>query len=82
MRLLLDYAFGELNLHRFQLTVFAYNERASALYEKLGFVREGVFREFLLRDGTRYDMYLYGLLRREWETFARMWMSGLPGSAG
>lgn len=66
MRLLLDFAFGELNLHRVQLTVFAYNERAIHLYEKLGFVREGIYREFLHRDGTRYDMYLYGLLRREW----------------
>jgi RimJ/RimL family protein N-acetyltransferase len=66
MRLALDYAFSELNLHRVQLTVFAYNARAIALYEKLGFVREGVYREFLHRDGVRYDMYLYGLLRREW----------------
>ena len=54
-----------------QLTVFAYNERAIALYEKLGFVREGVYREFLARDGVRYDMYLYGLLRREWEASAK-----------
>jgi RimJ/RimL family protein N-acetyltransferase len=29
-------------------------------------VREGVYREFIERDGRRYDMYLYGLLRREW----------------
>ena len=27
----------------------------------------GVLREALYRDGVRYDMYLYGLLRREWE---------------
>lgn len=68
LRLALNFAFGELNLHRVQLTVFAYNERAIALYEKLGFVREGVYREALHRDGQRYDMVLYGLLRREWET--------------
>jgi RimJ/RimL family protein N-acetyltransferase len=37
------------------------------VYEKLGFRREGVYRESLYRDGVRYDMYLYGLLRREWE---------------
>ena len=43
------------------------NERAIALYEKAGFRREGVFREFGQRDGRRYDMYLYGLLRPEWE---------------
>lgn len=66
MRLALNFAFNELNLHRVQLSVFDYNERAIALYEKMGFVREGVYREYLQRDGKRYDMYLYGLLRREW----------------
>jgi RimJ/RimL family protein N-acetyltransferase len=49
------------------LTVFSYNDWAIRLYEKLGFQREGVFREFLQRDGQVYDMLLYGLLRREWE---------------
>lgn len=67
IELLLRYGFHELNLHRIQLSVFQYNERAIALYEKLGFLREGVYREFMQRDGKRYDMYLYGLLRREWE---------------
>ncbi len=67
MELSLKFAFHELNLHRVQLTVFSYNERAIALYENLGFTREGVYREHLQRDGRRYDMYLYGLLRREWE---------------
>lgn len=66
MELALKFAFDELNLHRVQLTVFAYNTRAIALYESLGFVQEGTHREFLLRDGVRYDMYLYGLLRWEW----------------
>lgn len=67
MRLALDFAFRELNLHRLQLTVFEYNPRAIALYEGLGFRREGVYREFLERDGRRHDMYLYGLLRGEWQ---------------
>ena len=67
MRLLLRFAFDELNLRRVQLTVFSYNESAIRLYERLGFRREGVFREFLQRDGELYDMLLYGLLRREWE---------------
>ena len=67
MQLALAFAFHELNLHRVQLTVFSYNQRAIALYERLGFQREGTEREFLQRDGQRYDMYLYGLLRREWE---------------
>ncbi|MFN2223586.1 MAG: GNAT family N-acetyltransferase [Candidatus Promineifilaceae bacterium] len=66
MQLALAFAFDELNLHRVQLSVFAYNERAIRLYEKLGFVREGTYREHLRRDGQFHDMYLYGLLRREW----------------
>jgi RimJ/RimL family protein N-acetyltransferase len=67
MRLLLRFGFDELNLRRIQLTVFSDNESAIRLYEKLGFQREGIFREFLQRDGQLYDMLLYGLLRREWE---------------
>lgn len=67
MELALRFAFHELNMHRIQLTVFEYNTPAISLYERLGFAREGSFREFLERDGTRYDMLLYGLLRPEWE---------------
>ncbi|MBK9748433.1 MAG: GNAT family N-acetyltransferase [Chloroflexi bacterium] len=71
MNLALKFAFHELNLHRIQLTVFGYNERAIRLYEKIGFQREGTIREFLARDGRRYDMYLYGLLKREWDAGVR-----------
>jgi RimJ/RimL family protein N-acetyltransferase len=67
MSLLLRFGFWEINLYRIQLTVFAYNERGIAAYEKLGFVHEGTFRQFLQRDGKRHDMRLYGLLRPEWE---------------
>ncbi len=70
LRLALRFAFGELNLHRVQLTVFSYNQRAIGLYEKAGFRREGVFRQFMQRDGQWYDMYLYGLLSNEWEANA------------
>jgi len=66
MELALRFAFNELNLYRVQLTVFSYNDRAINLYEKLGFKREGVFREHIQRDGRRYDMILFGLLRPEW----------------
>lgn len=66
MCLLLDFAFFELNLHRVQLSVFEYNQPAIRLYERLGFVREGTYREYIHRDGRHYDMYLYGLLDREW----------------
>jgi len=65
-QIVLKFAFHELNLHRVQATVFSYNARSNALFQKLGFQCEGVFREFLQRDGQRHDMALYGLLRHEW----------------
>ncbi len=67
MQLALAFAFRELNLHRVTITVFSYNDRSLALAEKLGFRREGTYRERLQRDGQRYDMHLLGLLRHEWE---------------
>ena len=66
LRLLLKFAFMEMNWHKVQLTVFAYNERALALYSRAGFVREGAYREFIRRDGQRFDMILMGLLESEW----------------
>lgn len=69
LALALQYAFYEMNLHRVQLDVIASNVRAIRLYERAGFRREGVFREFGKRDGRRYDMFLYGLLRPEWEAY-------------
>jgi RimJ/RimL family protein N-acetyltransferase len=66
MELLTRYAFQELNLHRLQLTVFEYNERAQAVYLKVGFSIEGRMREWIQRDGKRYDMLQMGLLASEW----------------
>jgi len=67
LKILLDYGFNERDFHRIQLNVLEFNHSAIALYEKAGFKKEGVFREFVLRDDKRYDLYLYGLLRGEWE---------------
>jgi RimJ/RimL family protein N-acetyltransferase len=78
-RLALRYAFDELNLHRVQVTVFSYNRRSLALVDKVGFRREGVFRERLQRDGKRHDMILYGMLRHEWVTLN---LGGSPSSSG
>lgn len=69
LALTLEFGFQELNLHRIQLNVLSYNEPAIALYESLGFKKEGTYREFIHRDGKRFDMYLYGILRSEWEGF-------------
>lgn len=67
MRIILRYAFTELNLHRVSLNVFEYNPRAIRAYEKTGFVHEGRIRQYLKRDGRRWDLVFMGILQEEWE---------------
>ena len=67
MRVVLRFAFVELNLHRVGLNVFEYNPRAIRSYEKAGFVEEGRLRGFLHRNNRRWDLIFMGILRDEWE---------------
>ncbi|WP_307480456.1 GNAT family N-acetyltransferase [Cytobacillus purgationiresistens] len=65
LRLLLNYAFLELNLHRVALKVFSFNEKAVHLYKKLGFKQEGWSRENLYRYGKWHDVIHMGILKDE-----------------
>jgi RimJ/RimL family protein N-acetyltransferase len=65
LRLLVSYAFNELNLHRVQLTVNGDNARAIRAYEKVGFVVEGRAREFYFRAGKWRDMLYMGALQHD-----------------
>ena len=67
LKVVLRYAFEELNLHQVSLNVFEYNQRAIHSYEKVGFVVEGCERQFLRREGKRWDMIYMGILRADWE---------------
>ena len=66
MKLILRYAFLELNLRRVTLSVFEYNERAIRSYEKAGFRLEGRQRQAIQREGRRWDIVYMGILREEW----------------
>jgi RimJ/RimL family protein N-acetyltransferase len=66
IRLLLDYGFGTLNLHRIELRVYENNPRAIRCYEKCGFKREGIKREARWWDGRWWDSLDYAILAHEW----------------
>lgn len=66
MKLLLDYAFYEMNLHRVSLKVFAFNDRAIRLYTKIGFQKEGQSRQSLFRNGEWHDIIHMGILQNEY----------------
>ncbi|MFF4830599.1 GNAT family N-acetyltransferase [Streptomyces sp. NPDC001315] len=65
-RLITGHAFEQLGLHRVQLEVYGNNHRARRVYEKAGFVVEGVRREAAFRDGEWVDEVLMAVLDREW----------------
>jgi UDP-4-amino-4,6-dideoxy-N-acetyl-beta-L-altrosamine N-acetyltransferase len=66
-RSILKYCFGELGLHRVELEVHETNPRAKRMYEKSGFIFEGVKRQANLHDGKFYDNIVMSILKQEWE---------------
>jgi RimJ/RimL family protein N-acetyltransferase len=64
--LLLRFGFDDLNLERIWLRAFYTNERAIALYQKLGFQQEGRLRRAAFIKGSYQDVVIMGLLRDEW----------------
>lgn len=71
LRLLLRYAFAELNLYRVTAMMGEYNTGAIRLFQKFAFVEEVRRREALDRDGRRWDLLTFGQLRSEWESLAQ-----------
>ncbi len=65
LRLLLRYAFDELNLHRVGVRTASYNTGALRFLERHGFVEEIRNREAIFRDGQRWDGLGLGLLKTE-----------------
>jgi len=63
---LVDFGFGELRLERIWLDVYAYNERARRVYERVGFVHEGTLRHGVYREGAFHDVERMSILRDEW----------------
>lgn len=49
-------------IHRIEVQVFATNQRAKGLYERLGFVEEGRLRDAIAVDGAYVDEYVMSLL--------------------
>ena len=66
LRLLLDFAFGTLNLHNVMLRVFAFNERAIHTYQKVGFREFGRRRESYYAKGRFWDEVHMDILKEEY----------------
>jgi len=57
METLIDLADNWVGAMRLELTVYTENVHARRMYEKFGFVLEGTFRAYALREGVYVDSY-------------------------
>jgi RimJ/RimL family protein N-acetyltransferase len=66
-KLIVEYGFATLNLHRIALTVSEVNRAGVKAYEHAGFTMEGVLRQACYRDGQYHDKIVMSILRPDWE---------------
>ena len=61
------FAFENLRLRKIYSKVFTYNPRSYKHLEKLGFVRQGLFRKHFCKKGKFIDEYYYEMLKEEFK---------------
>ena len=67
MGLVLDYALGELGLHRLEANIQPGNTASIALVRRCGFVREGFSEKYLKIDGDWRDHERWAIRAELWE---------------
>ena len=67
-RAVCEFGFDSIGLHRIELRAWTENPASIRIAEKLGFTREGLLREASWAKAGYQDMYIYGLLAKEWKT--------------
>lgn len=65
-RRVLNFAFGQLRVHRVWATCIAKNSASVRVLEKIGFQKEGCLRENRWMKDRWWDTLIYGVLYREW----------------
>jgi RimJ/RimL family protein N-acetyltransferase len=71
LRAIVSFGFAELRLERIWLDVYAYNDAARRVYDRVGFVHEGTLRHALYRNGAFQDVHRMSILREEWAAQSR-----------
>jgi len=79
-QLIIDHTFQYCGVHRISLEVYTFNPRARRVYEKVGFVSEGMLRDALLFDGEWIDAEVMAILRPDWEAARRVRTAQTPAA--
>jgi ribosomal-protein-alanine N-acetyltransferase len=63
VRLVVGYAFANLGITRLQAGIFSTNPASMRVLEKAGFVKEGIARSAIFKNGVVLDEHCYGLVK-------------------
>lgn len=63
----LRFSFDDLALNRIGAVVYPENQASLNLLERLGFVKEGLLRDYLHQNNHFHNTFMLSLLKREWE---------------
>ena len=66
LRALIAFGFDSLRLERIELDVYDFNPDAHRLYQRVGFVDEGVARHRIFREGRHVDLFKMSMLAAEY----------------
>ena len=67
LKLLLDYGFTKLKLHRIESEVFEYNENSLYRFKKMNFKQEAIARDSLWRQGKWWNVHKFSLIQHEFK---------------
>lgn len=67
INMLINYGFNQLNLNCLVANILSYNTASQKLFEKCGFVSEGILRNRVYKNGDYQDLISYSLLRSEYK---------------
>jgi RimJ/RimL family protein N-acetyltransferase len=67
IRLVLDYAFNRLNLHKVTAGIVAIHQASIRAFEKAGFEKEGQARSQFFLDGKYYDSLYLGITEEDFQ---------------
>lgn len=70
LKKIIEFAFFKMNLHRLEAELIEDNLRSKKMIEKLGFVKEGDFREAKYSNGKYLNIYKFGLLKNDYKKLA------------
>lgn len=65
MQLIIKFAFDERNLHRIEAYVLENNIGSCKLHEKLGYVKEGILRDSVYKNGKYHNQIVYSLINNK-----------------